>query len=53
MDLVRLIFLKVFGMRINVQKKFLENSDSKVAFKTVFWSGISNKIIFQIKNFHF
>ena len=36
MDFVRLIFFKVFWMLINVQKKFLENSDFKVAFKTVF-----------------
>ena len=36
MDFVRLIFFKVFWMLINVQKKFLENSDFKVACKTVF-----------------
>ena len=53
MDFVRLIFFKVFWMLINVQKKFLENSDFKVACKTVFWSGISNKIFFSNQKFSF
>ena len=46
-------FLEVFGMLINVQKNFLENSDFKVAFKTVFWSGISNKFFFSNQKFSF
>ena len=53
MDFVRLLFFKVFWMLINVQKKFLENSDFKVACKTVFWSGISNKIFFSNQKFSF